>query len=376
MDLIKVKGLDINCFLVALYLTSTCVSSIISSFIAIPFISVILVLLVVVGVILNNPHLTLLKMPLIYFFIFLLVLLTSSLINGTENVINYFFHFVVFGISSLLISNIQVDTRKTLYYLLLIYFLYILVYLLKIQYFFVDDYADNQMGLAYSFVPGVLIGFLIILSRNYFNRKTRLLALFVLICSLGVILFKTVTRGAILSVLVGFYLLILLKSKTELRKIIILCSLLFIPIFVYIVPSIIDSLGHTSVGALNKLLIMLEDGGDVSNGRNQLYNSAIQLFYNNPIIGNGVGLFEDINNTYVHQIFLEMLCEVGILGSCVFLYPLVHKVVNVFKARVSLDKSFFLIYFTYSIVLLLFSNAFWLLPSFWFIFFNTKLVSE
>ena len=63
-----------------------------------------------------------------------------------------------------------------------------------------------------------------------------------------------------------------------------------------------------------------EGSDDISNGRYELYNAAIEYFKNNPILGLG---WEQFRNHYirymdVHNIYLQLLCETGICGAIVF----------------------------------------------------------
>ncbi len=69
------------------------------------------------------------------------------------------------------------------------------------------------------------------------------------------------------------------------------------------------------------------DGG--MNARFQAYQKAIEVIYNNPIMGVGFGGFNNYNNDdllswiiYPHNIFLEFQVEMGIIGSLFFLFYL------------------------------------------------------
>ena len=63
---------------------------------------------------------------------------------------------------------------------------------------------------------------------------------------------------------------------------------------------------ENSIGAIKKMSSLSNDG-DVSNGRDLLYESAIDIIRSSPMIGKGVGYFEKINEIYVHQLFLQIL---------------------------------------------------------------------
>ncbi len=58
--------------------------------------------------------------------------------------------------------------------------------------------------------------------------------------------------------------------------------------------------------------------GDFTSGRSVLYQQAWELFLENPIIGIGWGNFSKIAGTSVHNVFLQLLAESGLIGLIVF----------------------------------------------------------
>ena len=76
--------------------------------------------------------------------------------------------------------------------------------------------------------------------------------------------------------------------------------------------------------------------------------------------------------TYVHNILLELLSEVGLIGTIPIAYLMIRKFLVTFlldgkkRTNESLNQILFLI----TIPLLTFSSSFWLLPSFWLYFWN------
>ena len=69
-----------------------------------------------------------------------------------------------------------------------------------------DDLGTIQMGVAYSFVPGVLWAISLLFFPGFIigNRYLKqILSIVVLIGSIYVVLFLTVTRGAIIAILFG-----------------------------------------------------------------------------------------------------------------------------------------------------------------------------
>ncbi|MFD3446621.1 O-antigen ligase family protein [Microbacteriaceae bacterium 4G12] len=85
-------------------------------------------------------------------------------------------------------------------------------------------------------------------------------------------------------------------------------------------------------------VLLHESGGGVSaQGRTERYKVAIDLFEENPIMGNGIGGFGYTYNGsdtrgYPHNIFLELMAELGVLGGLVFLLLLIKCIKPYFLA--------------------------------------------
>lgn len=77
------------------------------------------------------------------------------------------------------------------------------------------------------------------------------------------------------------------------------------------------------VGSRNSIVRFLElfqnDEADISNGRFNIYSIVIDQFYKKPFFGSGWGWVKK-NTNYVgaHNIYLQLLCECGIVGSIPF----------------------------------------------------------
>lgn len=72
-------------------------------------------------------------------------------------------------------------------------------------------------------------------------------------------------------------------------------------------------------------------GGDITSKRIPLYKHALRLFIQNPIHGIGwgnykktvVGTVTMYTEMQVHNIYLQLLCETGIIGSFFILLPMI-----------------------------------------------------
>ena len=77
----------------------------------------------------------------------------------------------------------------------------------------------------------------------------------------------------------------------------------------------------------------LSNHADITTGRGDLYELALDAFKNHPIIGIGVGNFISYtgSDTAVHNTYLQVLCEQGIIGFCAFVIPIIAFLVFNFR---------------------------------------------
>lgn len=107
-------------------------------------------------------------------------------------------------------------------------------------------------------------------------------------------------------------------------------------------------------------------GGDITNGRSIYYKEAFELFKEHPLFGIG---WEGFRYTYkrytdVHNIYLQLLCETGLIGTGVFMAAFISMIVLTVKKinilTVKAKKSFN----RYLLLFALFCQVFFLLYGF------------
>ena len=99
-----------------------------------------------------------------------------------------------------------------------------------------------------------------------------------------------------------------------------------------------------NVDALYRYALTIEralNGADITSGRTELYELAISLFLSSPFVGIGWGKFADHipaafreihgNVDDVHNIYLQFLCETGVIGTILIMIPLIYIYVATFK---------------------------------------------
>lgn len=70
----------------------------------------------------------------------------------------------------------------------------------------------------------------------------------------------------------------------------------------------------------------MEAGGDITSGRADLYDMAWNTFLKHPAFGVGVGGFKAATGATmaVHNTYLQVLCEQGVVGFTVYIIPIVY----------------------------------------------------
>lgn len=378
IDRICICKTKFNSLIIALFMSLTCWATVIGSVVSIPYISIVLSIFIVCFVLLFNRNIIFDHSILLRYLVILLLLAASFILNNNQHTIKYLAHYIVFGSTAFILTNIKYDSKLIIRYSVYVYALYLFFFLFLVfpqaAYYDKYEYGSTQMGWAYSFVPGVLWGLCMFFYKDFLlqNKKDLIIAIISLIGSCYVILFCTVTRGAILSVLSGIFFIALSRVPLKYRKIYLLLFIIIIICVGYYAYEVLNSSAMSNVnniGALQKM-IALSNSGDISNGRLEFYRGAIDIIRNYPILGRGVGYFEGIYGIYTHQLFLQLLCEMGIIGLILFTIPLYKLVAYFFSSVTTPDSILLIVLFSVTIVNLLFSSTYWLLPNFWFLYFS------
>lgn len=122
--------------------------------------------------------------------------------------------------------------------------------------------------------------------------------------------------------IVGYYFYNDDKKRGRIFKILAIsvCTLLLFIVAAQFVPSIM---------LFYNRFVETANSGDITMGRIAFYIVAIEQFIKNPIFGIGWGGFKYVNTGYAgfrsgsyanaHNMYLQLLCETGILGFCLFM---------------------------------------------------------
>lgn len=164
-------------------------------------------------------------------------------------------------------------------------------------------------------------------------KKRYLQILFAILFIVGVGL--TGKRSLLLISCVSPLIVLYLRSGNATGRIksLLFASFIFIALY-YFLMSNLDAIGELpGIGRMVSLMDAASSVDDVSSGRSELWAIAIKLFKDNPIFGIGAGRYVSLSGagTNAHNTYLEILCELGVVGFTLFLIPLIYTLIKTIK---------------------------------------------
>lgn len=177
------------------------------------------------------------------------------------------------------------------------------------------------------------------------QNKLFLIFISILIFSSSLVVFMLLSRGAFIAILFSTFMFIALMVFKDYKKYIIKPVIILITIFSsYIfVQGIIDQSDNSNkIAERVESIVDLKDGS--INDRLNYYSHAIQSIALNPILGVGIGNWKFISikydyktmsdyivPIYVHNDFLHVAAEIGIVGVLFFILVFYFFMRNLFK---------------------------------------------
>lgn len=147
-------------------------------------------------------------------------------------------------------------------------------------------------------------------------------------------------RMPVIAVFLAILFLLFMQTPREKRKKIcvgiFVCGVLVLCVTVVFIDQL------RAIPLIGRMMTSVEtllNGGDVTSGRSKLYRHAWELFLQNPIVGIGWGNYRNTvvgTVTYetpfdVHNIFLQLLCETGIVGFVCFIIPMAYSLIGAIR---------------------------------------------
>lgn len=150
-------------------------------------------------------------------------------------------------------------------------------------------------------------------------KKNKGAILFFFIIALGI--FLTGSRGAFVSLALAIILFILFNNNLKMLLSIFIITAFLALVLIFIVPESISS-----------RFILTQSLDDGSNSlRLRLWKAGFMIFLDNFFVGAGPSAMitygmsygAPVANTIVHNTYIEMLCEYGIIGFILFIVPII-----------------------------------------------------
>ena len=177
------------------------------------------------------------------------------------------------------------------------------------------------------FAAGYLIaGIIAILSyRTEFNRLKR--SDFVLLCIYSLSLLLTAKRGPTLFLILTIIMIYILPrrgSKKVRQSWRVFLIFLVLIVVIYIMEPFLS--GIPIFQSIINTITKYQSGEDITSGRSALYAWALTQFYDNPLSGIGWGKYRTTvagvvtrsKELAVHNVYLQLLCETGVIGFIFF----------------------------------------------------------
>lgn len=361
------KKTNINNIILAIYLAIPMVTKLIIYIFPLRNNIMILALLLIIISTMYNRKKIVIKKTFLLINLSVIILFLVSLIRVTEGeyTLYYLLNYFIYGTVGTYLMQFKYDYKIIFKYINIIFIVFNVLLVVKyIPLINESTDLDFTMDLSYS----VLVGYIATLIYYKYNKGKviKILSIISLFVSSYYLIVLNNNRGSILA-LVIFIIVYALQGIKKTRNRIIL-TILFVVISTVGINFIFDNLDkiHTDINWINRLIFQVKQN-NIATDRDILYDHAIEDIDENPLLGLGIGEFENNNEgQYTHNLFLQLLCENGIIiGVIIGGYIFICFCKNVFTPNKS-DKDKFVIFLLFqSIPRLMLSSVYWLNSYFW-----------
>lgn len=202
-----------------------------------------------------------------------------------------------------------------------------------------NNHAYSGLTNQTAHTAGYLINSLGVLFFSNFKKRNKFkLISFLLFGLLIFALLLTARRSHLIFFVISVIIVLFLSVENKKAIQSLIKSLTIISMFILIIFGVVTYSNESQtdnpfIGIFNKITITItgiQSGEDISSGRFTLYNSAIEIFKENPITGIGWSEFRNSHSfgvirtdilSHPHNIYIQLLTELGILGFVLFIIP-------------------------------------------------------
>lgn len=246
-----------------------------------------------------------------------------------------------------------------------------------------SEYYSMAQSIGYVFA---IILFLHLIYLKYFMGRRVQLMKKVLSCaaialSAYGILFDARSRGALVSLAIYVWALIFINVRNKSRMVgfavvgcVAILLLLNLESVLIFLSELLNAMG-LHVNAVEKSVYFLRGGMGIDNGRSEIFKMSWELIRKSPLVGSGVGALQKYYGVeYPHNILLQLLYEIGIIGTVIVVVFLMRGVISNFLRikthpdfgnAVFQNQIFEYFIFLSTVGYLLFSLSYWRYQPFW-----------
>lgn len=217
--------------------------------------------------------------------------------------------------------------------------------------------SGEQMGLAYSLLPSIMVSIIVLLGSN--NKNWRIVSILTILLSVFS-LFKLMTRGAYICLLAYIFFIIALNIKTWLtRKTSIIGVTLGISLIMFLMLRypIYESAWYRHVFGLKSENVL--NGREIDIEALKEWRGMLNTFF-----GSGIGSYKAYTgNDYIHNIFGQVYYEQGIYSTFFLLLIIISSIKSIIKRQV--NNRLLLVLIAASVLRLQMSYYYWIDGAFW-----------
>lgn len=220
----------------------------------------------------------------------------------------------------------------------------------RTELFYGSDFGPHPLNPISISRAGSII-FLISVNRLLINKEKVLVMILFLITGLFLLLLGS-SRGPFIST--SIIVLILLYTKSSLKKILGLLLILFLIYLIFISFVNLEELG------IFKRFESPNYGNDPTRG--EIWEAALNYFLKSPLIGYSI---VDKFGIYPHNIFLEVLMSIGLVGAIPFFITISESLIKSLKILSKSQNNSFALLFLCQFFFSLSSGSLYYNPEFW-----------
>ncbi|MDN4739594.1 O-antigen ligase family protein [Clostridium perfringens] len=190
----------------------------------------------------------------------------------------------------------------------------------NIMFLKIDNYSGitGQTGVNAFYISIFLA---IVFSKFLFEKQKVYINVFFIVLGFYALIL-TGKRGLLISNIICFFIIILIMKKKKRKNL----SKIVLAIISFIIASIVIYNSNDMKVILLKFKL-LEQSGDITNGRSIIWSLAIENFKNNFFLGTGISSTAKIIGEYAHNIYIQLLSDLGILGFLSFVFTFIFSLI-------------------------------------------------